>query len=233
MTNIVVDKLKDVVAFMFDFDGVLVDSYSYMPNIYGEIGEKFLKLEGENLEQFVEEMLFGEELHDLGLLGKRQEWWPNIFKRFENGYSNINLEDIDAYYWKRRIEASFVIDGTVETLSQLSEIRKIFILCSRDDLDDHKMHRIRESGLDKFFNEFYIIGENYPSREEAIKTLMSSLGLKTREIAAFDDKVPPLYELQKIGVKTVKVDFKGPLKLAWNLPIQPTLRVKSIREIIK
>ena len=94
------------------------------------------------------------------------------------------------------------------------------------------MYRIKKSSLDRFFDEYYIIGENSSSRTEVIKMITSTLEIKTREIAVFDDKVPPLYELQKTGVRTVKVDFEGPLKLAWNLPIKPTLRVKSINEVI-
>ena len=228
-----VKELKGVKAFLFDFDGVLVDSYTSMPIIYREIGEKLLNLPNNQLDSFVQEMLHGEELHDLGLLGKRREWWPDIIRKFANGRTDIELDKIEEFFWEKRIETSKVIEGVENTLKYLRGNFYISIMCSRDDQMNHKMKRIKKSGLDKYFNDFYIVGENISTRIEAINKVIKTKNLEAEEIAVFDDKVPPLYEIKNLDVKKVKVDFEGPLKLAWNLPVKVTLRVKKIVEIIE
>ena len=225
-------SLYNIKVITFDFDGVLVDSYSVIPRIYKEIGELFLGIGGSKLDLFVNDMLQGEELLDLGLLGPRREWWPVVMSRYVNG-KPINLDEVDRFYWKERIEGSYIIEGVIETLESLRDKGfSLYIMCSRDDKDGSKMHRILVSGIDKYFKDIFLIGENIASRSEAINVIKEREGVEEKNILVVDDKVPPLYEVKKLGVWIAKVDFEGPIKLAWNLPVKPHFRVKNIRELL-
>ena len=225
--------LRKVKVITFDFDGVLVDSYTIIPIIYREIGEMFIGLRDGGLEKFVNEMLRGEELLDLGLLGPRREWWPIIISRFVNG-KPIDLEEIDNFYWKERIEGSVIIDGVIETLETLRDKGfSLYIMCSRDDKDGSKMKRIKVTGLNKYFKDIFLVGETVETRKKALDIISNNEGVEKRNILVVDDKVPPLYEVRREGVLLAKVDFEGPIKMAWNLPIKPHIRVKNIREILK
>ncbi len=221
---------KKVMA--FDFDGVLVDSYSIIPKIYRDIGRYYLNLNSDQLNNFVKDMLEGEELHDLGLLGSRNQWWPLIFMKYvENGHLP-RLEEVANYYWDNRIRGSRIIPNVPDTLSYLIEKGfKLVIVCSRDDIPGQKLKRIEKSGLIDFFDEVLIVGENVKTRHEAVIKIIRKYTLSHDELVIVDDKVPPLLQVQELNTFTIKVDFNGPIKKAWILPINPDLRIKTIADL--
>ncbi len=216
-------------VFAFDFDGTLVDSYSCLPSVYGFIAEK-LNLKGDKVKEFVKKAIAYEDLFDYIGNYDRKSWWNKLLAEFKVYPENI--DDLIRLYWIKRAEESVVFDGSREVLETLRDMGFVIILlCASDGMRSVKRMRVEMSGLIKYFDEILIVGENVRDRFEAVEFICEKYGVEPDEVVVVDDKPNVINEVKKLGVKTVKVDFEGILKLAWSGECNPDFRVKRIDEL--
>jgi FMN phosphatase YigB (HAD superfamily) len=189
-----------------DYDGTLVDSYTIVPSIYERIREDLNLNEG-----FVDAMLMVEELGDYFGIFDRGKWIRFIIR--DNPDYIINL------YWKIRTENQIILPGTIEFLEKYKDKIDLYLVTSVDDTKEIKLKRIKKTGLDKYFNEILIYGD------EELKTINDALEYLNdlgKLEGYVDDKNTNLYKIieKKLKIKLFKKIYYPPypLKLAWNYP---------------
>lgn len=217
----------------FDFDGVLVDSYSCLPSVYNHIA-RYLGLEN-STEKFVERALKYEDEQDLVENYNRQSWWPLLYSEFEVSIDQKKLDELLQVYWKERSEQSKITPGTIEALKRLRDRGAALIVLAANDGQPHlKRRRVEKSGLSGFFNDIFIITDDIVDIEEGIRLVMKKYGVLEDQIAFINDRPPPINAINKSfkDIITIKVEFEGILKLAWNKEkCTPTYRIRRLSEL--
>ncbi|HDN95654.1 MAG TPA: HAD family hydrolase, partial [Thermoplasmatales archaeon] len=94
-------------CFAFDFDGVLVDSYSCLPSVYKKLAEYF----GIENDEFVKEAIMLEDKYDAMEIFDKRIWWKDFFKK----YGIMNVNEAMQIYWDERIKESKIMENCVET----------------------------------------------------------------------------------------------------------------------
>lgn len=224
-------------VFIFDFDGVLVDSYSCLPLLYNHIAQ-YIKLENASYE-FVKRALKFEDEQDAMGNYNRISWWPMLFRTFRVDMDEKKLDELLQIFHKERIEQTKIIEGVIDTLKWLSDREVVLtIVAGNDGQLSIKKRRIEKSGLIEFFKEIFIIGEDIVDRKEGIKLLMERYNASESQIIFFDDKPAPINEIQRNfkNITTVKVEIEGILKIAWRkekcIPIYTIKAIDGIRRIV-
>ena len=216
-------------VFAFDFDGTLVDSYSCLPDVYRSIAKE-LGLRNDLIDKFVKRAISYEDYFDLIGNYDRKSWWKKLLAEFE-----IRVDDIDDLlrkYWIERAKRTKVFDESKEILEELKGMGfTIISLCASDGMQGMKRMRIKMSSLLNYFNEILIVGEDVKDRSVAIEIIKNKYKIKPSDIVVIDDKPGVINEVKSLGVKTVKVDFNGILKLAWQGHCDPDYRIKNINEL--
>lgn len=217
--------------FVFDFDGVLVDSYSCLPMVYEHVGGEIGLRAGE-LKAFVKRMIDAEDREELVRNYDRSAWWPMVLEEFGVRLGGDRLDGLVREYWRMRGQLSERADGAVELLRWLKGRGALLaILCGSDGLRSMKRERIDASGLGGFFDDILIIGEDVASRVDGLRSLMARHGTSRDETVLIDDKPEAVNDADGIGVATVMVTFTGPLRSAWSRECSPQHRVGSVKEI--
>ena len=85
--------MRDWKVFVFDFDGVLVDSYTCLPSIYKHIA-RLVGLRGQDVKIFVRRAIKYEDEQDAIGNYDRMSWWPSLFKEFNISLSSVNIEKL-------------------------------------------------------------------------------------------------------------------------------------------
>ncbi len=211
-------------AVIFDIDGVLIDSYQGIKVFYQEISsiiKDFDKIDGE--------VLFYYEMYAEGLGVLRSEWWPRVMCWL----SREKLDELIKIYWEYRMKYSKLMPGTEYTLQRLKEIG-VFVgsVSYKDDISGLKRERIKSFGLDKYFDEIIIVGEDFPSRSSGVKYLMEKYGFK--HVFYIDDKPGNLWRMKKVlpRVLTILYRFQYVPSFPWNTPYSGDYTVHSLPEII-
>ncbi|AEA48101.1 HAD family hydrolase [Archaeoglobus veneficus] len=224
------NKLKVIV---FDFDGVLVDSYSCLGPVYAYIAER-IGLKGSARDEFVKKAIKYEDEQDALGNYDRKKWWPNLFKEFNILINEQKLDELLQIFWEKRAEESGIVKDCEKILRYLKEIDiKLAIMAGDDGRKSLKRRRIEKSGLSKFFDKILIVGEDVKNRIEGIELIKKEYELSEGDkILLVDDKPSPINEVANLkDVVTVKVEFEGPLKLAWAEECNPRFRIKTIGEL--
>lgn len=221
--------------FAFDFDGVLVDSYSCLPLVYDHIA-RYIGLEN-SVEKFVKRALEYEDEQDAKENYDRKSWWCKLYSEFQVDVGPERLDELLQIYWGKRSEQSEVIEGTTEALQKLRGRRsRLIILAASDGQHNRKKTRIQNSGLSEFFSDVLVTGEDVADEGEGIKSAMKKYGFSGGEIAFINDKPAPINRINRIfkDITTIKVKFEGILKRAWNKEeCMPTYRIRNINELLK
>ena len=220
-------------VFVFDFDGVLVDSYSCLPSVYDYIAQ-YVGLEGKLRKKFIEKAIRLEDEQDaLGNYEKRT-WWPILFREFGISIDESKLNQLIEIFWNKRAEQSKIIENCENILKLLKKKGKILIIMAGNDgIVGMKKRRIEKSGLAHFFDEIFVVGEDIKDRIEGINLIIRKYNVAPNQIVVVDDKPSPINEINRKmkDITTVKVEFKGVLKLAWSDECEPNFRIKKIGEL--
>lgn len=220
---------------MLDFDGVLVDSYSCLPRVYERIA-KCLGLVGRVVGDFVGRALDYEDFYDFLDICDRLVWWPDLLKEFGLEVGREVLSEVLDLFWKERIEGSSLLEGVEEALNCFRKMGlHLVLMAGSDGLNSMKKRRVRESELEKYFEEIVILGEDIEDRISGIRYLLSKYSVPEENVVLVDDKPAPINEVSETfgKIMAVKVEFRGPLKLAWLGECRARLRIKSLKELVK
>jgi putative hydrolase of the HAD superfamily len=218
--------------FVFDFDGVLVDSYSCLPLIYEHLAKRFEL--GKRVSDFVQRALTVEDMQDAKGNFDRRKWWPTLFGEFALDPGEAELNESLEVFWEHRIRLSTIMEGALELLVFLKERgSKTSIMCEKDGQTNMKKNRIRESGLSRFFERILIVGEDVSDRRQGFSLLFEEFQATGNETVIIEDKPSPIDEARRINnsISTVKVDFDGPLRLAWSGECVSSFRIRSLVEL--
>lgn len=224
---------KNWKVFIFDFDGVLVDSYSCLPSLYNQIASN-IRLKSD-VKEFVKRALKYEDEQDARGNYNRKSWWPALFDEFQECKDAWDLNKLLRIFHEERIEQTKI---TGEVMNVLKWLRNrgatMIILAGSDGQRSVKKRRIEKSGVMDFFEEIFILGEDVKTRKEGIKLILKKYNVSESQLIFIDDKPGPINEMQMNfeDITTVKVEFKGTLKLAWEKEkCVPTYRIERIAEL--
>lgn len=219
----------------FDFDGVLADSYTCLPDVYRKLAEH-IGLKGDLREEFVKKAIMFEDKRDAIGDYDRIGWWPELLDGFGISYDERMLEELLSIYWETRIKLTKIMDGAVELLNLLKRKNAILtIVAGHDGKRSIKRRRIRESGLAGFFDDIIITGEDMRNKVEALAFLIEKYRVKREETMFIDDKPALINNVNRAlsGVTTVKMEFRSVLSTSWSQKCSPTFRISSLRDLIR
>ncbi len=222
---------------VFDFDGVLVDSYSKLEEVYVEVLKENPVINETNIEK-IEEL--ARELVEL------EDRYDSIrqydrFKLLETFLSSKNItvdknivKKIVEKYWIKRIEKTIVFPDAGEALRKLFGKHVLILLTDHDGEPGLKIKRVRASGLDKYFNEIIVVGEpgQPATKREGILYIMNKYRVKPRHIVFIDDKPRILTGVKDLGIITVLRKFKPPnMYRAWTGTPVADYTIESLTEL--
>lgn len=219
--------------FVFDYDGVLVDSYSCLPDVYRSIAQK-LGLDEESTERFVAKALEYEDYYDYIKIYDRLYWWPQLFSEYGVNMKENELKELFYFYHLERTRRSKILPSVIEVLEGLRDRGKVLAIVAGDDgLKGLKRRRIIDNGLDSFFDEILIVKDDVANRKEAIEILMIRYNVRPSEIAFFDDKPDPINRVKMYypEVLAVRVLYKGILRKAWEGSDVSDVKIEGIGEL--
>lgn len=218
--------------YITDVDGVLVDSYSCLYDTYVEVAKK-IGLEESSIDKFVSLAMRMEDLMDVSGNYDKSSWWPSLFSQFGINIEENMLTELILYFWKYRSKNSEVLPYVHDLLRFLRKSGlTLIILAGNDGKKGLKQKRIEDMGLEKYFDEILIVGDNVVNRKVAIKYLLRKYGVGYNNIIFVDDKPAPIREIEEFkGILTIRVMFRGPLKLAWEGGCNPTYEVRDTKDL--
>lgn len=187
-----------MIGVVFDFDGVLVDSYRGIDQFYKLDLAKRVNAD----DQLVEYFLYIDYLCEmLGLL--REDWW---FK-YIPGLTEELFDELITKYWERRIENQVLLPCSKYVLEELSsEGVKLFSVSFRDDIYGLKKYRIEVAGVSELFEEILVVQEDCSDYAPCIKRLLDKHSFD--ELLYVDDKLTNLYKLSAaLGSKVTCVHY--------------------------
>lgn len=165
-------------AIVFDFDGVIADTYDYNFNIFSKINKN---LDHETFKAH----------HDSNV-------YENPKVEFKNG-------DIEKFF-KEYFDNIQTIDAIIEDeiLKKLSEKYNLYIISSNFEKNINRF--LESKSLNSYFTK--ILGvETHKSKVEKFKILFNETCLIKENFNFITDTLGDVLEGNKAGVKTVAVDF--------------------------
>lgn len=173
---------------VFDYDGVIVDSFSSVHNVYQIICEKMGKECPSDLEEFRKE--YGQS--HIEFMDKRQ-------------FSNLEKENAGKLFSQEIIKQNHSsYNGIREVILNLSKRYKLFIVSS--NFADEIKNKLEILGVLNCFDE--IIGEIIGNRDISpksvvIKKILEKEGVKGDEAIMIGDREVDYLEAKKAGIKNV------------------------------
>ena len=171
---------------VFDFDGVLVDSYNSIRDFYTRILGEYI-----DISSWEGELLYHYEIlaDKIGLL--REDWWFELIPRITNEL----YDELITRYWEHRISTTSIMSGAHKVLRELGEKNVLVSVSFRDDIYGLKKFRIEHHGFAKYFQDIIIIGEDFRTRAEAFNYIRNKYGDK--QYVYIDDKIVNLWKLSR------------------------------------
>ena len=214
---------------MLDFDGVIVDSYSGLENVFRHLMEDIPPLQAAGAT--VEKMLLLEDLMDF--LGTRDR--KNVYKA-AFGLSDPLATLVVERYWEERMRRTVLLERNLESLvKRLSKSGvEVRIVCSQDDTVERKRQRV-EKALGPWALDHLVIYGPHSEHHTVAEAVEHLLGQHSPKLAAYlDDKsmnLGTLRHLQRRGLVLLRRDFKPPFPqaTAWNMPLPPG--AKSVKDL--
>ncbi len=224
----------------FDFDGVLVDSYSRLEEVYVEALREhpaIKEMSGEEVRRLARELVSLEDYYDSIRQYDRYRLIETFLKTKNLPVSKDIIKKIVEKYWTKRIEKTMVCPDAEEILRRLHGRYTLILLTDHDGEPGMKLRRVKASGLDKYFNEIIVAGEpGYPpNKKEGIIYIMEKYRVRPGDIIFIDDKPRVLETIEDLGVTVVLRKFRPPnMHLAWSGTGKKfKYTIRSLRELEK
>lgn len=227
------------IILVFDFDGVLVDSYSKLEEVYIEALREhpiIKKMSIEEIRRLARELVRLEDYYD----STRQY---DRFKLIETFLSSRNfildenmVKKMVEKYWTKRIEESIVSPDAEETLREFYGKHILILLTDHDGVPGMKLKRVKTSKLDKYFNEIIVAGEPgyIADKRKGLGYIVERYNVKPAQIVFIDDKPRVLAYVKDLGIITILRRFKpSNMELSWKGEIEADYTVYSLTELVK
>lgn len=218
---------------IFDFDGVLVDSYSGLTRVYRDVAKK---LSITDAACFIKVMLSFEDIMDYFGLWDRNLWF-NLILKSSKVCSKPNVNKLVNEYWRLRIKYSKIMNNAKEVIEKLNSLGiHTYIVSGSDGVKGMKYKRIKALGFDKLVKEIlvYGIGEKIGCLFEALSIVRRKH--KRSQLFYIDDKPKNLMKACKANVRTILYKYKPPFpaKYAWRgRKPKNTIEVENLYDLIK
>ena len=223
-----------ICAVTFDFDGTLVDSESCLPFVFSKILELF-SIDDRNKKVLTKLLISREEYyHWEGIFEykKRIQFWKNTFYKFGIYIDDESFDGIFDIYWIHRIAQTKIRPYTKELLEFLKERSiKLAVVAGNDERVGLKRFRVKQSGLDKYFDEILIAKDDVLSKKDAVERLAEKWGCKTSQIVHVDDKDSSIEEANSAGALTIQIKHIGILKMGFEEFDNPTYKANDLKEV--
>ena len=154
---------------IFDFDGTLVDSYTFRRLVHFQVSKILVSYEREhgldaNIEVMVAILSDVEKEMTTKMVYDREVWFSEAVKRDSKQSlkvpNNILVEAVRSY-WNTIIKLSFTYPGAVDILVSLKKKNAhLGLVSDTDGLEGMKHRRLKLSGIENFFNAIVISGED-------------------------------------------------------------------------
>lgn len=215
-----------LVVIVFDIDGVLINSYNGIEIFYREDLPQIIDLKRDYIDYLLYLEILGEAIGWL-----REDWW---FK-YIPGLTTSLYDKLITRYWERRIEYQKLMPGVKKILSMFRDSGvKLYSVSYRDDIYGLKRYRIEIEGLNKYFEEIIIAGEDVPTRVDGLKTILDKID---DEIIYVDDKPLNLYYITTIygdRVKCIHYGFKyGKYLFPWINPGNLFITINNLYQLYR
>lgn len=154
---------------VFDFDGTLVDSYTFRRLVHFQVSKILVSYEREQgLDADIEVMAAilsdVEKEMTAKMAYDREIWFSEAVKRDRKQSlkvpKNVLVEAVRSY-WNSVIKLSFTYPGAVDTLVSLKKKNaRLGLVSDTDGLEGMKRRRLELSGIEKFFDAIVVSGED-------------------------------------------------------------------------
>ncbi len=171
---------KNIKAIIFDFDGVLCDTFDFHKNKISEIS-------GHQLEE--------SELKDIHK--------GNIFCSSLEKIKGIDWEEYRNFIYREQVE--FVIDKkTINVIKKLSSKYKLYIISSGGEKNIKDC--FKKNKIIHYFGDVFGF-ESDKLKVKKFKLLLKKYSFKKDECLFVTDTLGDIKEANRVGIKTIAVDF--------------------------
>lgn len=173
---------------IFDYDGVIVDSFPTVHQVYQKICKKLGKDCPSNLQKF--KNIYGYNSRDLA---------KNL------GFSEGDLKKADAVYREEIVTMNpALFDGIRDTIGRLKEKYKLVLISSSPRLE--VMHKLNNYKISNFFDLIFASDETMPMRKpRAIKESLEKLVIKPAEAIMIGDRTIDFNEAVEAGLPSANI----------------------------
>jgi len=154
---------------VFDFDGTLVDSYTFRRLVHFQVSKILVSYEREQgLDADIELMaaiLSDVEKEMIAKMAYDREFWFSEAVKRDSKQSlkvpkDVLVEAVRSY-WNSIIKLSFTYSGAVDMLVSLKKKNaRLGLVSDTDGLEGMKHRRLELSGIEKFFDAIVVSGED-------------------------------------------------------------------------
>lgn len=171
---------------IFDYDGVIVDSFPAVHKVYQIICDKLDKSCTTDLNEF--KKIFGENA---------AECYKNL------GFSKEEVQKGNLIYKEEIVKTnSPIFEGITETIKELNQEYQLVLISSSPRVE--VMNKIKFYKLEKFFTLFFAGDALGPMNKlESIKETMKKTKTNPNEIVSIGDRVNDYRDAQKAGINNV------------------------------
>ena len=222
---------------LFDFDETLVDSFSGAKNAWKETAkliQEFLEKKGipidlislqNEIEQIANVMNRKREYN-------RDKWWEQLLRqKVGSHFTKEFVTQVTENYWEALIEGSELYSDTLAILRYLQERGyRLGLLTDTDHVKAMKWKRIKQSGLEEWFEAIVVSGEDGIEMKpdpEPFHVVARRINLSPEECVFIGDK--PFLDIKgakAAGMTTILIHRRP-----WDRSVEPDYIVETLQEL--
>lgn len=230
-------KLIEIKGVLFDFDETLLDSFIGAKKAWSEVAqliqeflcEKGIPIELNHLRKEIEQIA---NMMNRKRQYNRNKWWKQLISRkIRSPPPKEFFTRVTEKYFQALIDGSELYPDTLSTLRYLKEKGyRLGLLTDTDHVKAMKWQRIKQSGLEEWFEAIVVSGE------EGIKAkpdpgpflmLAKQLDLRPEDCVFIGDKAYLDIKGAKVaGMTTILIKRRE-----WDCPVEPDFVIETLQEL--